>query len=130
MNVVSYNQASIRAGVSRQRITKLKRDHNEKKSVKSYFVFDPKGGKEGINIDDPSWKRYEGKTNKKRVNKNKIKDTEDSKQDNEVNSELVNKKTFALAVILSIKETLDISGADLKKLSKVISLKYEEMEKG
>jgi hypothetical protein len=125
VNVISYNQAAIKAGVSRQRITKLKRDHKEKKKIQSYFVFDPDNGKEGINIDDPSWKSYENKNNKKRVNKNvSTKETESKPSDNE-NENYVNKNAFAKAVIDAAREQLGLSNKDLKKFMGLIQVKYE-----
>lgn len=129
MNVLSYNKAAARAGISRQRITKLKRDHNEKKSIKSYFVFDPEGGKAGINIDDPSWKSYEKKNNLKRVNKKKVEDKPKSKHIYHESDNPVNKDNLIKAVVDSLKEGLGLKGKELNKILGLIEIKYEGLEK-
>lgn len=126
MNVVSYNKAAIRAGVSRQRITKLKRDHNEKKSIKSYFVFNPGTGKEGINIDDPAWKNYESKNNLKRVNKKKDEGKQNSKQTTPLDKNYVHKTDLLTSVVEVLRELPEINNKDIRGITERISKKYKE----
>lgn len=79
MKVVSYSEASRLSGVSRQRITNMRKEHDKKIYARNFFTYDPKTGKRGVNIEHPDWKIYVDSGATKRVNKKKYSDISDSK---------------------------------------------------
>ncbi len=125
MDVVNYSEAARRAGVSRAMITKLKNSHIKKESIKTYFGFDPKTGKEGIDVDDNNWIKYVNKNNKQRSNQKKQSVTTRCKPTDGEQPETVNKNDFAMAVVRSIQATGKFDDKELKSLLKDIEVRYE-----
>lgn len=129
VDVVNYAEAARQAGVSRNMISKLKKMHINKESVKSYFVFDPDSGKPGVNIEDKTWIKYVDKANKQRSNQKK-QITTTKVQPTVIKSEdLVSKTAFAKAVVGACKEQLGLNKQQLEKLLPLINMKYEEIRK-
>ncbi len=128
MDVVNYAEGARRAGVSRNMISKILKLHNNKESEKSYFVFDPHGGKPGINIEDKTWIKYVNKVNKQRSNQTKQLTTTKLQPTESEQPETVNKNDFAMAVYNASKEFLGLSGDKLNQFIKVIERKYELKE--
>ena len=128
MKVINYNQAAKLAGVSRQCIQNMKKANHDKKKSYPFFLFDPKTGKHGIDIEDIAWKKYVDKDNSKRVNKKiHVKNTESKV--NPVEQQVdVDKDNLLKAVVLAVKELYNISGKELNKLLVLIGKKYEGME--
>ena len=76
MKVVTMYRAAKIAGVSKQAIFDLKKRNADGKSNYSFFCYDPKTGKFGINVDDIEWKKYLDRGEKKyRQGKQTVKNT-------------------------------------------------------
>ncbi len=128
MKVVTMYRAAKIAGVTKQAIFDLKKRNADGKSNYSFFCFDPKTGKHGINTDDIEWKMYLDRGNKKhRQGKKAVKGTSEGNVDTEQNN-IVNENNLLIAVKMAIKETFSISGKEMNKLLKLIEKKYEELE--
>ena len=89
MKVVTMYRAAKIAAVSKQAIFDLKKRNADGKSNYSFFCYDPKTGKHGINVDYIKWKKYLDRGEKKyRQGKEPVKSTTHGvvkgEQDNDV----------------------------------------------
>ena len=127
MEVVTMYRAAKIAGVSKQAIFDLKKRNADGKSNYSFFCFDPKTGKHGIDINDIEWKRYLDRGNKKNRQGNKpVRKTKEgvipSDQGNDARF-----KNLMEAVFFVLKKTYSPSAQELEKLTGDISKRYEGM---
>lgn len=127
MDCVNMSEAARIAGVSRQRLTNMRRDSEEGRCPYSFFVVDMESGKKYVDTDNGDWKHYVEK-NKNNPNKKKPQEKEtgqvsisDSSDDSAAFSALIQACTD------SVQELFKPSAKKLNELNDLIKNKFGEM---
>ena len=123
MKVVTMYGAAKIAGVSKQAIFDLKKRNAEGKSNYSFFCYDSKTGKHGINIDDIEWKQYLDRGKDKR---SQVKPTLNHTKDESISSKQDNTALFMNLINAVEQAIIQVFNPGKKQMDKVKELIVEK----
>jgi hypothetical protein len=127
MTVINYAAAAKKAGVTKQRINYMRKANADGKKRYPFFVFDPKTGKPGIDIDSKSWGEYQSADNGKRVNKKSIQKRQVSKEESLTNGNDARLESFMSVLAGLLSDKLGLSENEIDSFMKCVIAGYAEV---